>query len=242
MNSNEKDFGTNYGTILFWNVDTQYDFMRSDESFNGALPVGGARVIEENLEKLTSIAEKYELKVVNTADWHTMDDTEISLNPDFKRTYPQHCMQGTKGAQYISATDPKDPLIVSWKDKAFNTESISGNRNILLYKNKFDAFEGNPYTKTILDMINPDTVIVYGVATNICVDMAVQGLVKNKKEVYVVKDAIKEVPNEIAATSLEMITDSWKKEHVKFIETKDVEKFVRKNELNKTVDMLRSEN
>jgi hypothetical protein len=39
-----------------------------------------------------------------------------------------------------------------------------------------------------------------------------------------------------------MITDSWKKEHVKFIETKDVEKFVRKNELNKTVDMLRSEN
>ena len=29
---------------IFWNVDTQYDFMRDDESFKGGLPVSGARV------------------------------------------------------------------------------------------------------------------------------------------------------------------------------------------------------
>ena len=28
---------------IFWNVDTQYDFMRNDESFKGALPVPNAK-------------------------------------------------------------------------------------------------------------------------------------------------------------------------------------------------------
>jgi len=204
-------YNGNENKILFWNVDTQYDFMRSDESFNGALAVKGARAIENNLEKLTTIAEKYDLKVINTADWHTMEDAEISCNPDYKKTYPQHCMQYTKGAQYIPATEPEDPIIVFWKDKAFNTKSISENRNILLYKNKFDAFEGNPYTNIILNTINPDIVIVYGVATNVCVDMAVKGLLKNQKEIYVVRDAIKELPSEQAATTLDDITDLWQK-------------------------------
>jgi nicotinamidase/pyrazinamidase len=205
--------------MLFWNVDTQYDFMRSDKSFQGALPIADAREIEINLERLTKTADRFNIKVVNTGDWHTLDDVEISSNPDFKNTYLPHCMIDTKGAQYVPATDPIKPYVVSWQDKSLDKDKLSANRNIVLYKNKFDAFTGNPYTNEILNAINPDVVIVYGVATNVCVDMAVQGLLERKKAVYVVTDAIKELPPEISATPLENILKSWTEKGVKFTTT-----------------------
>ena len=49
---------------LFWNVDTQYDFMRNDDSFKGALPVEGARSIEGNLAKLTSYAREHGYQIL----------------------------------------------------------------------------------------------------------------------------------------------------------------------------------
>jgi nicotinamidase/pyrazinamidase len=215
------DYLTKVPDIIFWNVDTQYDFMRNDESFKGALPIAGAQVIEKNLEKLTKMAKMYDIDVVNTADWHTLHDVEISNTPDFKSTYPQHCMANSRGAEYIPATKPKDPQIISWQDKECRGVSkYLGARNFVLYKNDFDIFKGNPHTDTLLNELNPDMVFVYGVATNVCVDYAVHGLLDRKKKVYVVTDAIKELPNEIAATPLEKILGLWKDRGVELISTK----------------------
>ena len=82
--------------------------------------------------------------------------------------------------------------------------------NIVLTKNKFDIFEGNPHTNQLLDLINPDTVVVYGVATNVCVNYAVLGLEKRGISVYVVKDAIKELPN----LPLDEIYRGWKNKNI----------------------------
>lgn len=181
---------------LFWNVDTQYDFMRDDESFKGALAVPGARAIEPALERLTTFAHDHGIQVVNTADWHSLQSKELSATPDYVTTFPPHCLQHTKGAQFVEATAPKDPYIIDWQDRMFNQVALARHRgDIVLYKDHFDIFRGSPHADGVLEVVNPDRVVVYGVATNVCVDYAVRGLLERGKAVIVTSDAIKELPN-----------------------------------------------
>ena len=177
--------------IIFWNVDTQKDFMNPD----GALYVEGAESIKPNLKKLTDFAGEHNIMVVNTADMHNPPDEELSDNPDFINTFPPHCMNGSNGMEFIEETHPSciNTSVLSYND-SFNSIDVNA-ENIIIYKNKFDVFKGNPHTEQFLDLINPDIVIVYGVATNVCVNCAILGLRKRGIEVIVINDAIKELPN-----------------------------------------------
>ncbi len=212
-------------TTIFWNVDTQYDFMRDDEEYHGKLVIPGARKIEGNLERLTALAAERELRVVNTADWHRRSSPEISETPDFRTTYPLHCLQGTKGAEYVPATRPENPFVINWMDAIIDPrklqEGVQKHRSIVLYKDEFDVFHfrGGPHTDKILEILQPDRAIVYGVATNVCVDFAVRGLRKRGVEVYVPTDAIKELPHLPLSETLER----WRAEGVHLITTADVE-------------------
>jgi nicotinamidase/pyrazinamidase len=178
---------------IFWNVDTQYDFMRNDDSFRGKLAIPGARAIEGNLERLTGLAKAKNLQVVNTADWHNNQTAEIAEKPDFMQTFPEHCMQNTEGARFVPATEPENPYVIDWQAEGFEKKKLDA-RNIVLYKDKFDIFAGNKYAEDVLKAINPKRAIVYGVATNVCVDFAVMGLLERNVQVYVPIDAIKELP------------------------------------------------
>ncbi len=181
--------------IIFWNVDTQYDFMRDDERYKGKLAVPGAKDIEPNLERLTAAARQHGIKVINTADWHTFASKEFSQTPDYAKTFPPHCIMHTPGAKYVPATEPLNPYVVDWRAKEIDEREIHGRRNIVIYKDAFDAFEGNPHTSDIVQKLKPDHAVVYGVATNYCVQYAVQGLLKRGIAVTVASDAIKEIPN-----------------------------------------------
>ncbi|MFT4304416.1 MAG: cysteine hydrolase family protein [Candidatus Woesearchaeota archaeon] len=209
---------------VFWNVDTQYDFMRNDETHKGRLPVQDAREIEGNLEKLTRLAAREGLQVVNTADWHVYGDVEINDdNPDFVNTFPMHCEAGTKGAQYIPATNPENPYVVDCRNPQYDLEKVKTARNLVLYKNKFDIFTGNPVADRVVDAVAPERVIVYGVATNVCNDFAVMGNVERGREVYAVVDAMKELPH----LPLEVTLEKWKAAGVKFVKTDDVVKYLK---------------
>lgn len=199
---------------IFWNVDTQRDFMRAD----GALYVGGAETIEPNLERLTQYAKKHGIKVINTADWHTMKSGELSEKPDFMTTFPPHCLRGTKGAEYVPATAPVLPYAVDWDGAGLDAEELYRHREIVLYKDAFDVFSGNPHSDTVVRYLNPERAVVYGVATNVCVDYAVKGLRERGVDVYVVRDAIKELPGIPVAP----IYESWKTTGVKFITTHEM--------------------
>jgi nicotinamidase/pyrazinamidase len=205
--------------IIFWNVDTQVDFMEPD----GKLYVQGAEEIRPVLGKITVFAKDNNLRVVNTADYHLVNSAELSNSPDFVNTFPPHCMAETKGAMYISETDPERPLIIDWNqelmlDSRFdNPERF---RNVLIRKDAFDVFAGNPYTDSVLDIIQPDRIFVYGVTTNVCVDQAVTGLAERGKEVFVFSDAIKELPN------ISLPFEKWEKLGVTMIPFSDVEKYM----------------
>jgi nicotinamidase/pyrazinamidase len=198
--------------VLFWNVDTQVDFMEPD----GKLYAPGAENIKPVLKKLTDLAAAHEIQVVNTADFHYADSVELSDNPDFIQTFPQHCMANTLGAEYVAETSPENPVIFDWNKDYLSVEEVKTRRNIVIRKDAFDVFAGNPYTDEIVKMIAPETVVVYGVTTNVCVNDAVQGLAKRVKKVYVVEDAIKELPN------IPLPFDAWKNLGINLIHSSEL--------------------
>jgi nicotinamidase/pyrazinamidase len=202
--------------ILAIDVDTLYDFMNS----NGSLYVQGAEQIYSNLKELTSYFLKNNVQIMKVSDYHTKESEELSKNPDWKCTFPHHCMQGTKGAESIDETKLDNVPIIYW-DKEYtqnNLEQITRESNFELKKDKFNFVEGNSYTSQILDILNPDTVIIYGVATNVCVDYAVNEMLNIGKKVYVIKDAIKELPG----LPLDEIIKDWKFKGVNLVSTKDI--------------------
>jgi len=200
---------------IFWNVDTQNDFMNAD----GKLSVPNAEPIRQNLEKLTQYARRMNCKVISTGDWHTKESKEISDKPDFVNTFPEHCIRDTYGAEFIYETFPDNAYFVDWmKNKNFEIDFAENSRNVVIYKDDFDVFKGNPYTDKIIKAIKPERVVVYGVATNVCVDYAVKGLLKRGIQVLYVKDAIKELPG----LPLEEVLNSWESKGAKASTTNDI--------------------
>lgn len=213
------DFKKHTQDVLFWNVDTQLDFMRS----NGKLYVQDAENIEPTLEKLTAFAKEHNIRVVNSCDYHNENSAEISTTPDFVTTFPPHCMQHTEGQKFINTTMPEKPIIFDW-DRAYDidetTLAFEKGRNIVIRKDVFDVFAGNPNTGKIVEVLAPKKIFVYGVATNVCVDFAVIGLSKRGYEVYVIEDAIKELPN------IPLPFEQWKAEGIKFIKSSELKSYL----------------
>jgi nicotinamidase/pyrazinamidase len=207
---------------LFWNVDTQIDFVYP----RGKLYVQGAENLRPQWKELTELAKENSIRVVNTADYHYPNSAELDSSPDFVNTFPEHCMAGTRGADYIRETDPEDSIIFDWDKEYLITPEFFNreeHRNFIIRKDAFDVFDGNPMTDTILKQLNPDTVVVYGVTTNVCVDAAVKGLAKKVNKVYVIKDAIKELPN------IPLPFDKWKKKGVEMITLAKLKKLMLEN-------------
>ncbi|WP_321372153.1 isochorismatase family cysteine hydrolase [uncultured Draconibacterium sp.] len=187
--------------IIFWNVDTQVDFVEPD----GKLYVSGAEKLKPIWEQLTDLAKEKGISVVNTADFHYPESAELSDKPDFVNTFPQHCMANTPGAEYVAETQPENPVVFNWDNDYDTFDSVREERNTIIRKDAFDVFVGNPYTDNILKILSPKIVVVYGVTTNVCVNDAVVGLSKRMKRVIVLEDAIKELPN------IPLPFDDWEK-------------------------------
>ena len=199
--------------IIFWNVDTQIDFMLPE----GKLYVKGAEKILPNLKLLTDYARKKEIKIVNTKDFHSINDKEISDTPDFINTFPQHCIAGTTGSMFVKETRPTVYAVVG--DRTIDKKYIIDDYDIVIFKNEFNVFTGNKFTNDVLKILLPNTIVVYGVATNVCVDFAVKGLAKWANQVLVVKDAIKELPN----LPVNKIFEEWETlGNVKLITVKEI--------------------
>ena len=209
--------------IIFMAVDCLKDFIEP----NGALYVTGAETIKPNLKKLTSCAGANNIKIIYTCDSHLDTDEEISINPDYETTFPPHCMKYTTGAEAVEEVSisnkcRKTTIFSSKKD--FILDSV-GCDNLVLLKDKFDVFEGNVNTDELLKSLPIDTVVVYGVATDICVKFAVAGLKKRGYQVIVILDAIKALSEEVA----EELFEEWADKGVDMFSTDAIIEYI-KNE------------
>jgi len=195
--------------IIFWNVDTQKDFMLK----NGKLYVPGAEEIIPKLKEITELGKKSNIQIINTGDLHNENSSELSDNPNFKTTFPPHCTIDSEGMEFIDETNPttsKNYCAIPWFDTEapIPEDTIKKYSNIIIYKDDFDVFKGNKFTDNLLKMLNPKVVVVYGVATDVCVKFAIQGLLKRNIIVILIEDAIKGLGD------CKQLIEEWKKKQV----------------------------
>jgi nicotinamidase/pyrazinamidase len=173
------------GRIL-WDVDTQVDFMLPE----GKLYVPGAEETAPAMARLVAAAREAGLVHVASADDHELTDPEISDDPDYRNTYPPHCLRGTRGAAKVPETEQADPLPLSLVPfpPGLVPGLVAGRREILLLKKNFNVFT-NPNTDALLEALDPDEVVLFGVATDVCDDAAILGLLQRGRRVRFVEDA-----------------------------------------------------
>ena len=190
-------------TIL-WDVDTQFDFMLP----RGKLYVPGAEETVPAMKRLVDAARVAGIVHVASADDHELTDAEISAAPDFVTTYPPHCLRGTRGARKIPETDQEDPVPLALEQVP---DRYLEGREFLLLKKNFDVFT-NPHTERLLDRLDPDEIVVFGVATDVCDDAAIRGFLSRGLKVRFVEDAARGLDDDRVAIS----TASWREQGVEF--------------------------
>lgn len=196
-------------TTICWDVDTQLDFMMA----SGKLSVPGAEAIIPNLQKLTDWAHRTGIRIVASADDHDIGHAEITDTPDWKTTFPAHCMRGTPGQLKLAVTALHNPLILQPVplDPALVAASIRIHRgDILLNKPGTDVFRWNPNAATVLAALAPERIIVYGVATDFCTRLAIDGLARLRPtaKLIIVTDAIRGIDD----TASRALVTSWRDE------------------------------
>lgn len=202
---------------LFWDVDTQHDFMAPE----GSLYVPGAETLRPNLARLTDAAREAGLVIVHTADDHHLDDAEIAESgADFVDTFPPHCLRGTAGADRVPETVPAaGALDIAWDGTGFDEAALSSASEVVLRKKRFDAFS-NPAAVRLLEALAPGQVVVYGVALDICDRYAVEGMLALDAgfEIVVVGDAVAAVDKGRGDDLL----DEWRRRGVRVATTDEV--------------------
>jgi len=176
--------------ILFWDVDTQLDFMQPQ----GRLYVPGAKNIIEQISRVRRFALENGFSIIASTDWHSKDDSEISDNPDYKQTFPQHCIADEPGSERVGDLGeleiqyiPNDKLDADALRKLSDKEQF----HIVIRKQATDVFS-NPNTAELVKLIAPKKVVVFGVALDVCVELTLRGLNKFKNiKLCLLKDAVK---------------------------------------------------
>jgi len=201
-------------SVVLWDVDTQIDFIHAD----GRLPVPGAEDAVPAMRRLVAAARAAGIPHVASADDHELTDTEISDQPDFETTYPPHCLRGTRGARKIAETEQDDPVPLGLGPVP---ERYLRGREFLLLKKSFDVFT-NSNAERLVELLDPDEVIVFGVATDVCDDATIRGLLARGRRVRFVEDAARGLDEEREARRIA----SWRKAGVQFTTSDAVEKLL----------------
>jgi nicotinamidase/pyrazinamidase len=166
---------------VFFDVDTQIDFLYPA----GALAVPGGDAIVGNLGALTRFAASKRLQVLSTADAHVEDDPEF-------RTWKPHCIFGTAGQLKAAATSLAKPVTLTTAEGALDwiADDVGAPGQIIIEKQQLDCFT-NPNLRFLLDLLQADRYVVYGVVSELCVQFAAFGLLQTGARVELVTDAIR---------------------------------------------------
>ncbi len=173
---------------VFFDVDTQIDFTFPA----GALYAPGAAGIVDTIASLNRHAEANGIPVISTMDAHSENDPEF-------REWPAHCVVGTVGQQKPAATLLNKRIVIPKRDTAERVDTVS---QILLEKVHLDCFT-NPNLEWILEALNAERYVVYGVVTEVCVSFAAFGLLERGKRVEIVTDAVRALSHEAGEETLE---------------------------------------
>jgi nicotinamidase/pyrazinamidase len=167
---------------VYFDIDTQIDFMFPA----GALYVPGAERLLPLIARLNQHAEV----VVSTMCAHDENDEE------FLR-WPPHCVVGTTGQ-----LKPQSTLLAERSVIRSRLGEIALARQIILEKQQLNLFT-NSSLPGLLEALQADEYVVYGVVTEYCVGYAALGLLDTGKPVTLLTDAIQSLHEADAARTIQ---------------------------------------
>jgi len=194
-----------------WIVDAQVDFMDPDgrlyvKDLGDESDPGSAQIIPTLERAVAWMQTECDVRVF-TGDWHGLEDAEIdTVSPDpALGTYPPHCMGRSSdpderaGAAIVPEIRPSNPVIVDVdateeEARAAARTAVRSGRAAFIRKTQFDVFVGNPATEAFLaeletELDRPLTFVVIGVARDVCVTQAVDGMQARDYAVTALTDA-----------------------------------------------------
>ena len=204
--------------VIFWDVDTQVDFMRAD----GKLYVPDSESIIPVLGRLTDYAHAHRIRIIASSDDHVPGHRELSTAPDWKETFPDHCMRGTPGQEKIPETALRHPLRIEPEPQdaaAIGARARGHDGDILFLKHWFDVFT-NPNVLPVLNALAPARIVLYGVALDVCDRYAVEGLLKHRPDIRLalVTDAVRAIHDDQSAALLR----DWERRGVQLVTSAQV--------------------
>jgi nicotinamidase-related amidase len=171
---------------IFFNVNTQRDFFEG-----GSYKVPSSEHILNNLNDITQYARIRGAKVVSSVGWYPTDSNFFSESPDFRKTYPKHCLMGSEGAKFLKETSPDSYFLLDWGSQtgvAFH--ELHDSNNVVVTKKAMDFFEGNYFAESLIHnlgipIMQRPNFLVYGIN----IGPVVLGLLRRGYSVKVVEDA-----------------------------------------------------
>lgn len=181
------------GTVL-WQVDLQRDFMLP----GGALYVQGAERLLPNILRLVDLARNRRAFLISSACQHSPNDPEFA-------EFPPHCLRGTPGADLLPEARAGKIYTVP-NDYSFALPGdLLACEQVLFEKQNINVFT-NPHVSATVDRFSRDTeFVVFGVVTEYCVQMAVNGLLDRGHRTAVVVDAIETLDREAGRRTLSQL-------------------------------------
>ena len=180
-------------------IDPQNDFCEG-----GTLAVAGGAGI---MPLINQLAERF-AKVIATQDWHTPDQisfasnhegatpfTEIDVAYGRQMLWPDHCLQGSLGADFHPEVKPTIDRALAVIRKGYNpaVDSYSG------------FFENDHQTRTglagLLRDLGVKRVFLAGLAFDYCVRFTAEDAVREGFEAIVITDASRAIAPETAAAA-----------------------------------------
>lgn len=158
-------------------LNTQCDFLLP----KGALPVWNRKDILPNIRKLMSWARTTRVPVISSLEAHRAGESRKGL--------PPHCVDRTNGQKKLPFTLLPKRLILMGDNTIDVPFQIFRRFQQVIFTKRDRDFLNNPKADRLVNNIEVNHMIVFGVVTEYCVKAAVLGLMTRRHRVVVVSDA-----------------------------------------------------
>ena len=139
-------------------VDCQRDFCEG-----GSLPVeGGAEVAHAIADFIARHGEEY-TAIIATRDWHVDPVDHFSAHPDYRNTWPVHCVAGTVGAEFAPGLDDRGPFV------GLLTAQVSKGGTEAAYSGFEGLTDDGRSLRELLAAIGAQRIDIVGLTTDYCV-------------------------------------------------------------------------
>lgn len=209
---------------VFVDVDTQWDFCDP----KGALCVPGSP--NEVFGELIEYALSKAIPIVGSVDSHAYDAWEFGSNDNVgpegeKPGFADHCVKGTAGWLKMPGTLPDRFRFVSpvlpprpaEEANALASELLSGANQALYFEKEVYSLFANPLAEAVVEALDAAVggarFVVFGVATEYCVQAAALGLADRGYEVVLLNDAVAG----IVAADAELALETMKEKGVEVV-------------------------